>query len=510
MGEPMKINPKMLKTGDFMFGQTLGEGAYARVVHAKLKEYPTNQFAIKIMEKNHIKKENKVKYVMMEKAVLARLNHTFIIRLLYTFQDASNLYMCMEMLPGGELLHYILKMRREKEAAGCFGEACDLAATKFYIGEIVEGIEYMHREKVIHRDMKPENVMLTATGHVKIGDFGTAMVIKDKDSRTRKQNVSVSRVVGEAATAPSPDADENEENEERCSFVGTAEYVSPEILQDKEVTPAADMWAIGCIAFQMLVGKPAFRGESEYLTFQNIITHCDKSQPLAFPPSVTSHPTAESLIAQLLQPEASARYGPAEDGEPDIESGNRSITKHAFFEGITFGTGDLEQRQAPYEPDPRTFPSTDNMFDGSSDDWQMGVEPTVINNSSSQNDAEVQRQMDSQRMNAEQDKFKIFLDEGEQQVLCAAVYKRKGLFSKKRQLILTDRPRLIYADAEKMELKGAVPWTPSFPISVNIVSFTGQYQCSTLWFLVLHICMPTIFVYLSTLCFCCCLFAVAE
>lgn len=466
----MRINPNKLTTGDFMFGQTLGEGAYARVVHAKLKEYPANQFAIKIMEKNHIKKENKVKYVMMEKAVLAKLNHSFIMRLLYTFQDSSNLYMCMEMLPGGELLHYILKRRREKEAAGLFGEACDLAATQFYIGEIVEGIEYMHREKVIHRDMKPENVLLTASGHIKIGDFGTAMVIKEKGSRSRMKNLSVSHVVGDAEPAEA-----EEEDEDRGSFVGTAEYVSPEILQDMEVTPAADMWAIGCIVYQMLYGKPAFRGESEYLTFQNIITHCDASQPLVFPACISLHPTAASLISQLLQAEASARYGAEVAAEADVESGFRSITKHPFFDGISFGTGDLESRQAPHQPDPNSFPSTDNMFDGSSDDWQMGVEPTFLSCGSVGSDpaltAHVQMQMDSQRMNAEKDKFKLFLEEGEQQVLCAATFKRKGLFSKKRQLILTDRPRLIYADADKMELKGTIPWTPSFPISVNIVSY---------------------------------------
>lgn len=476
MEEPMKINPNKLTTAQFMFGQTLGEGAFARVVHAKLKEYPTNQFAIKIMEKSHIKKENKVKYVMMEKAVLARLNHSFIIRLLYTFQDASNLYMCMEMLPGGELLQYILKKRREREAAGVRDKACSFAATQFYIAEIVEGIEYMHREKVIHRDMKPENVLLTATGHIKIGDFGTAMVIKEPGVGDRKKNLSVSHVVGDAV----PSAADADEEEERCSFVGTAEYVSPEILQDRGVTPAADMWAIGCIAYQMLVGKPAFRGESEYLTFQNIITHCDGTAPLALPASVSAHPTAASLIAQLLQAEAEARYGAAEAGDPDIETGQRTITRHPFFDGFSFGTGDLESRQAPYQPDPATFPSTDNMFDGSSDDWQMGVEPTLLSVNGSRASDELQMQLDSRRLNAEKDKFTVFLDEGEKQVLCASVYKRKGLFSKKRQLILTDRPRLIYADAEKMELKGSIPWTPSFPISVNIVS-TVIYdeQCGT-------------------------------
>lgn len=76
----MQINPNKLTTADFLFGVTLGEGAYARVVFAKLKEYPDTDFAIKIMEKNHIKKENKVKYVMMEKAVLAKLSNNFITR----------------------------------------------------------------------------------------------------------------------------------------------------------------------------------------------------------------------------------------------------------------------------------------------------------------------------------------------------------------------------------------------------------------------------------------------
>lgn len=193
-----KIDPSKLQPSDYMFGKCLGEGAYARVVHAKFKRN-NHEFAIKIMEKRHIKKENKIKYVMMEKTILAKLNSPMIIRLYYTFQDQSYLYMCMEMAHGGELLGLIDRYKEENEAKGIQRAACSLPMSRFYAAEIMEAMKYLHDRNIIHRDVKPENILLSATGHIKITDFGTALL--------------------------STSADETSRN----SFVGTAEYVSPEV-----------------------------------------------------------------------------------------------------------------------------------------------------------------------------------------------------------------------------------------------------------------------------------------
>jgi 3-phosphoinositide dependent protein kinase-1 len=194
----MKIDAAKLQPSDFCFGKCLGEGAYARVVHAKFKAND-HEFAIKIMEKRHIKKENKIKYVMMEKNILSKINSPMVIRLYYTFQDQSYLYMCMELAHGGEFLGLINKYKDENEERGIDDVACSLAMTRFYTAEIAEAINYLHESNIIHRDIKPENILISSSGHIKITDFGTALLTKAGDETSRN------------------------------SFVGTAEYVSPEV-----------------------------------------------------------------------------------------------------------------------------------------------------------------------------------------------------------------------------------------------------------------------------------------
>lgn len=126
-------------------------------------------------------------------------------RLYYTFQDASYLYLCMDIAHGGQLLGLIDMKRDENEAAGVLETACSESLTRFYIAEILEGLRYLHDSHIIHRDLKPENILLTSKGHLKITDFGTSIIENVASSSSSEDEVS------------------------RSSFVGTAEYVSPEV-----------------------------------------------------------------------------------------------------------------------------------------------------------------------------------------------------------------------------------------------------------------------------------------
>ena len=418
-----------VKPSDFLFGACLGEGSYARVVHARMKGIQ-KEYAVKIMDKNFIKKEKKVKYVLKEKNILTKVSHPFIVKLFYSFQDAGYIYMCMDLVVGGELRHLIEKQKRTNQSAGIKNVACDLATTQFYIAEITEALEYLHAQSIVHRDLKPENILITEAGHIKIADFGTALM-------------------GDG------DADEN-------GFDGTAEYVSPEVLGSRPATKACDLWALGCIVYQMLTGNTPFHEETEYLIFRRIQAYTEGSQSLDFPDSCT--PDCQSLITALLQAEGSARLGAGDDS---TGNGYGTLKGHAFF-GESIPWGNLINSIAPYSPDPENFPREEDLHDGADEDWMFAGDATLITDHHLLAPI-CPPPLDRESATSPQAKWHSFLNTGENQIFTGLTLKRKGLFSKKRQLILTDTPRLLYVDPDTMELKGEVPWTFDNPVECTIL-----------------------------------------
>ncbi|ETM43744.1 AGC protein kinase, variant 1 [Phytophthora nicotianae P10297] len=222
----------------------------------------------------------------MEKDVLNRLRHPNIIRLYQTFQDDNNLYFLLELLDGGELLSHLLHEGRQ------LGLDEDLA--RFYLADVASAVEYMHANQMLHRDLKPENMVVCKNtgGHLKLIDFGTA------------KNLADSKLNGP-------------------NFVGTPEYMPPETIDNKEPTYASDMWAFGCIVYQLLTGETPFSGGSAYLTFLRVQ---DGSYYL---PDYLSD-DAKDLISKLLQKDPKNRLGGTE------ANAMSAVKAHPFFKGIDF------------------------------------------------------------------------------------------------------------------------------------------------------------------------------
>lgn len=291
---------------DFQFGRTLGEGSYSTVMAATDRQN-NHEYAIKVLDKKHIIKEKKVKYVNIEKDTLNKLTeHPGIVRLYYTFQDMQSLYFVLDLCNNGELLGVLKRMTT-------FDEEC----ARFYSAEILDTIDYMHAKGVIHRDLKPENVLLDDKMHVKITDFGTAKILEIPKERQNDANGS----------GHGPSYECSADSERASSFVGTAEYVSPELLNHKGACKASDLWALGCIIYQLLVGRPPFKASNEFLTFQKII-NLEYSFPAEFPE------VARDLVERLLVSDPSRRLS--------IEHAKN----HKFFEGITWGP-ELWKQKSP-------------------------------------------------------------------------------------------------------------------------------------------------------------------
>ncbi|KAL8847587.1 MAG: hypothetical protein Q9221_007364 [Calogaya cf. arnoldii] len=288
---------------DFQFGRTLGEGSYSTVMAATDRE-TGKEFAIKVLDKRHIIKEKKVKYVNVEKDTLNRLTeHPGVVRLYYTFQDERSLYFVLDLASNGELLGVLKRLT-----------TFDYECTRFYGAEILDTIDFMHAQGVIHRDLKPENVLLDEHMHVKITDFGTAKLLDPSKGAQHGDGIP------EAAEL----LDGSEQNKAN-SFVGTAEYVSPELLRDKTACKASDLWAFGCIIYQLFAGRPPFKAGNEYLTFQKIL-NLEYGFPTGFPE------VAKDLVERLLVLEPSSRLS--------IEH----IKNHQFFDGVTWGRELWKQR----------------------------------------------------------------------------------------------------------------------------------------------------------------------
>ncbi|CUM63332.1 uncharacterized protein PRCAT00000903001 [Priceomyces carsonii] len=273
---------------DFTFGKTLGDGSYSTVVLATDK-HTGRQYAVKILDKRHIIKEKKVKYVNIEKHALNRLsNRPGIISLYFTFQDKASLYFVLDYASNGELLSLIKKHGTLNEDS-----------TRYFGSQILDAIKYMHDNGVIHRDIKPENILLDNKLRIQITDFGTARLLEKKNDESQEYPVDV----------------------RAKSFVGTAEYVSPELLESKYCGKPGDIWAFGCILYQMIAGKPPFKAANEYITFQKI-TKLQYAFSAGFPMVL------RDLIKQILVLQPSKRATIS------------AIQNHYFFQSVDFSNSD--------------------------------------------------------------------------------------------------------------------------------------------------------------------------
>ncbi|XP_051193512.1 phototropin-2 [Lolium perenne] len=265
-------------------------------------------FAMKAMDKSVMLNRNKVHRAIIEREIYSLLDHPFLPTLYTSFQTPTHVCLITDFCPGGELFAALdkqpLKIFREESA-------------RFYAAEVVIGLEYLHCLGIIYRDLKPENILLQADGHIVLTDFDLSFVTSSKP-HVIKHSTSLKRRRSKEFLPPSVVADPSTPSN---SFVGTEEYIAPEVITGAGHTSAIDWWALGILLYEMLYGRTPFRGKNRKKTFYNIL-HKD----LTFPSSIPVSLEAKQLIHGLLQRDPSSRIG--------SNTGANDIKEHPFFEDI--------------------------------------------------------------------------------------------------------------------------------------------------------------------------------
>nr|AML78658.1 putative LOV domain-containing protein [Ilex paraguariensis] len=299
---------KRIGLNDFKPIRPLGCGDTGSVHLVELKG-TGELYAMKAMDKSVMLNRNKVHRACMEREIISLLDHPFLPALYTSFQTSTHVCLITDFCHGGELFALL-----DKQPMKLFKED----SARFYGAEVVVALEYLHCLGIVYRDLKPENVLLQKDGHVVLSDFDLSFktsckpkIIKDplpKKRRSRSQPHP--EFVAEPVTQSN-------------SFVGTEEYIAPEIITGDGHSSAVDWWALGIFLYEMLYGRTPFRGKNRQKTFANIL-HKD----LTFPSSIPVSLAARQLINALLQRDPANRLG--------SNGGANEIKKHTFFRGISW------------------------------------------------------------------------------------------------------------------------------------------------------------------------------
>jgi len=279
-----------IEENSFIKLKVIGRGSFGKVFKVQ-KKNGKEIYAMKVLNKIDVAERNEVTHARAENSILRKLNCPFLVHMHYAFQTEFQLFFIMDYVNGGELFFHLQK-------EGKFSQD----RVRFYVAEIVLGLEYLHGKGIIYRDLKPENLLLSADGHIIMTDFG---ISKE----------------GLAATT-----------DRTSTFCGTPEYLAPEVLKQQKYTKAVDWWSLGTLMYEMLTGLPPFYTEDVQNMYYDII-NTDLQMP-----SGSSQET-QGLLKGFLEKDPTTRLQ-----DP------LKIKAHPFFNGIQWEKMYKKDVKAPFLP----------------------------------------------------------------------------------------------------------------------------------------------------------------
>ncbi|KAL7113119.1 hypothetical protein ACP275_04G044000 [Erythranthe tilingii] len=315
--EYMRLQRHKMGADDFELLTMIGKGAFGEVRVCKEKN-TGSVYAMKKLKKSEMLRRGQVEHVKAERNLLAEVDSNCIVKLYCSFQDEEYLYLVMEYLPGGDMMTLLMRKDTLTE-----DEA------RFYVAETVLAIESIHKHNYIHRDIKPDNLLLDRHGHLRLSDFG---LCKPLDCSTIQEDFSVGDSFNGTSRSDDRSAPKRTQQEQlqhwqknrrmlAYSTVGTPDYIAPEVLLKKGYGMECDWWSLGAIMFEMLVGYPPFYSDDPMSTCRKIVnwrTH------LKFPEEAKLSLEAKDLISKLLC-SVNQRLGSKGAGE---------LKAHPWFNGV--------------------------------------------------------------------------------------------------------------------------------------------------------------------------------
>ncbi|KAK8342199.1 hypothetical protein V6Z12_A08G216400 [Gossypium hirsutum] len=341
--EYMRLQRHKIGVEDFELLTIIGKGAFGEV--RICREKTTGQvYAMKKLKKSEMLRRGQVEHVKAERNLLAEVDSNCIVKLYFSFQDDDFLYLIMEYLPGGDMMTLLMRkdILSDDEA-------------RFYVAETVLAIESIHKHNYIHRDIKPDNLLLDRYGHLRLSDFG---LCKPLDCSTLQEqdfsgaNINEGTENDERLAAPKRTQQEQLEHWQKnrrmlaYSTVGTPDYIAPEVLLKKGYGMECDWWSLGAIMFEMLVGYPPFYSDDPMTTCRKIVNW---KNHLKFPEEANLSSEAQDLINKLLC-NVNQRLG---------SNGADEIKAHPWFEGVDWDR--IYQMDAAFIPEVNDELDTQNF-----------------------------------------------------------------------------------------------------------------------------------------------------
>jgi serine/threonine kinase 32 len=283
----------------FSLHSAVGKGAFGKVrvvEHKRSKQL----YALKYIDKSRCIRQKAVSNVIQERRLLEEIEHPFVVNMRYAFQDDENCFFVLDLMTGGDLRFHL-------ERKGCISESI----VNFWTAELSSALNYLHRQKIIHRDIKPDNVLLDSIGHAHLTDFNVAVHYSDRRNHS--------------------------------SVAGSMSYMAPQVVGKKGYSWQVDWWSLGIMAYELLFNRRPFDGRSAERMTQSIL-----KDPLRFPDDATTKCSSNGLQAlrALIERDPNLRLGCR-----SLEEGMDDVRRHPWFSHLNWDTLESKECNPPYTPD---------------------------------------------------------------------------------------------------------------------------------------------------------------